>query len=290
MLGAGVSQDEIDRVRDEMGLNDPIIVQYARYAWGFFTRGDLGTSFVTKQPVTQELLTRFTITIRLAFSAIFCAVLIGVPLGVISAVKQYTVVDSGILAFAVLALSVPTFWLGLLMISLFAVNLGWLPAIGLRDPRGWIMPILASMVIAMANYTRITRASMLESIRQDYIRTVRAKGVKESAVIIRHALRNTLIPIVAAIRNSLGIQLGGALVVESLFGLPGIGKYAVDAISTRNFPSVRGSVIFLGITFTIINLLVDFVYTLVDPRIKTALFRTVRKPPKRLPAVAEGGK
>lgn len=277
ILGLGASQEDIARKREEMGLNDPIVVQFGRYVWNFVSKGDLGVSYVSGRPIMQELLTRFPITLRLAFSTVLLAIVIGVPLGVLSAVKQYTVVDSGVLAVSVFGISVPNFWLGLMFISLFSVRLRILPALGLKSSLGWVMPIAVGMVTAAANYIRVTRSSMLESIRQDYIRTARAKGLSEYVVVFRHALRNSLIPIINCLCNSLGMQLGGALIIESLFGLPGIGKYAVDAISTRNYPAVLGSVILLATTYTLLNLIVDIIYTVVDPRIKTALFTSRKK-------------
>jgi len=282
LLGPGATLADKEAKREELGLNDPIEVQFARYVWNFVSKGDLGTSYMSGQPIMQELMIRFPITIRLAFSSVLLAVVIGVPLGVISAVKQYTITDSGVLAFAVLAAAVPNFWFGLMLISLFAVTLHWLPSVGLTSSLGWIMPTVVVMVAALTNFIRTTRSSMLESIRQDYVRTARAKGLREHSVIIRHAFRNSLIPIIAAIGNALGIQLGGALIVEAVFGLPGIGKYAVDAINARNFPAVRGSVIVMAITFTLVNLIVDIVFTIVDPRVKTALYCTGKR---RAPAV-----
>lgn len=285
MLGSDVSQEVKEAKREELGLNDPILGQFGRYVWNFVTKFDLGTSYASGNPVTKELMSRFPVTVKLAFGAVFLGMLLGIPLGVLSAVKQYTAVDSAILAFSVLAASVPNFWLGLLLISLFSVRLGWLPSVGLTSGLSWIMPMVVVMVAAMSNLIRTTRSSMLESIRQDYVSTARSKGISEYKVVVRHALRNSLIPIISAVGNSLGVQLGGALIVESVFGLPGIGKYAVDAINARNYPAVLGSVVILAITFTVVNLAVDLVYTVVDPRLKTVLFA----PKKKKIAAAEKG-
>ena len=288
LLGPGATPQEMDQKREELGLNDPIVIQYARYVWNFVSKGDLGTSYSSGRPVINDLINRYPVTIRLALSAVMLAVIIGIPLGVISAVKQYTLVDSGVLAFAVAAASIPNFWFGLMLISLFSVRLRWLPSIGISSSLGWIMPTIVVMVNAMANFIRNTRSSMLESIRQDYVRMARAKGLRETTVIIRHAFRNSLIPIINIIGNALGIQLGGALIVETVFGLPGIGKYAIDSISTRNFPAVRGSVVLLAITFTLVNLFVDLIFTVADPRIKTALYGA-RKKKAPAPVVKVGG-
>ena len=269
ILRGGATEAEKAVVRAQLGLDKPIPTQFFNYVWGFATRGDLGTSYISKQPITHELMVRFPVTMRLTFFSILLGICIGIPLGLIASIKQYSLVDSAILAFAVLASSVPGFWFGLMLISLFAVRLGWLPAMGIMEWKGWILPTLAVSVVSMSGLIRITRASMLEVIRQDYIRTAKAKGQKLSVIAIKHGLRNALIPIIATVGNSLGLQLGGALAIESIFGVPGIGKYAVDGITNRNYPAVLGSVVILAIVFIIVNLLVDLAYTVVDPRIKT---------------------
>jgi len=270
LLGENSTIEAREALREQMGLNDPMLVQMGRYIWGFVTRGDLGTSYVTKQPITTELMQRFPVTIRLTFLSILLGICVGVPLGIIATLKQYSLADSAILTFAVLTAAMPGFWLGLMMISLFAVNLGWFPASGILSWKGWIMPTVAVSVTSMSNIIRVTRTSMLEVIRQDFIRTAKAKGQKLSVITIRHAFRNSLIPIIATVGNSLGLQLGGALAIESVFSVPGIGKYAVDAISFRNFPAVSGSVVLLAIVFIIVNLVIDLMYTVADPRLKSA--------------------
>lgn len=286
LLGSDVTEEIKEAKREELGLNDPILVQFGRYVWNFVTKFDLGTSYASGNPVTQELMNRFPVTVKLAFGAVFLGMLLGIPLGVISAVKQYTAADSGILAFSVLAASMPNFWLGLLLISFFSVNLGWLPSVGITGPKSWVMPIIVVMMSAMSNLIRTTRSSMLESIRQDFVSTARSKGISEYKVVVKHALRNSLIPIISAVGNSLGVQLGGALIVESVFGMPGIGKYAVDAINARNYPAVLGSVVILAITFTIVNLAMDLVYTVVDPRLKTVLFASKKRKAHKKGAVS----
>lgn len=271
ILTSGATQEQKDALRDELGLNDPIVVQFGRYVWNFVTKGDLGTSYTNGRSIMEEIGHRFPTTCKLAFSSIILGILIGVPLGVIAAVKQYKFADSAILTFAVLANSMPSFWLALELIVLFSVILGLVPTSGVEDPRGWILPITVAAVSCMSYLIRMTRSSMLESIRQDYVRTARAKGQRESVIILRHVLRNSLIPIVAAIGNSIGYQLGGTLVIESIFGISGIGKYAIDAITARNYPAVRGSVVILAIVFTLVNLIVDLMYSFVDPRVKATL-------------------
>jgi len=282
ILKSGATEEEKAAVREQLGLDKPIPTQFVNYVWGFATRGDLGTSYINKQPITQELMTRFPVTIKLTFFSILLGIAIGIPLGLIASIKQYSLIDSAILAFSVLSSSVPGFWFGLMLISLFAVKLGWLPAMGILTWKGWILPTLAVSVVSMSGLIRITRTSMLEVIRQDYIRTAKAKGQRLSVIAIRHGLRNALIPIISNVGNSLGLQLGGALAIESIFGVPGIGKYAVDGITNRNYPAVLGSVVILAIVFIIVNLLVDLAYTVVDPRVKTAFAQSAVLKNKRL--------
>lgn len=271
LLGAGATEEQRAAKREELGLDDPIIIQFGRYVWEFFTTGSLGTSYKSNQPVTQELMTRFPVTIKLALISVGLGTLIGIPLGVWAAVKQYTATDSIIISFSVLSQSMPSFWLALLLVSLFAVKLRLVPVSGILDPRGWILPVIVVTFTSMAMIIQVTRAAMLETIRQDYIRTAKSKGQTPLNITFHHALRNSMIPILNAVANTLGVQLGGALIVESVFGMPGIGKYAVDAINARNYPAVLGSVVILAITFTVVNLLVDLLYAGVDPRVKTSL-------------------
>lgn len=277
MLLPDGTDEEKGVLREEMGLDNPLIQQFGRYVYDLVTKGDFGTSYKTRQPVAQELMVRLPITIVLALGSVLLGVTLGVPLGVISAVKQYTWVDSTILVISMVTAAMPSFWLALLCISLLSVQLGWLPASGINNPLGWIMPISVVGLNTMSAITRITRSSMLEIIRQDYIRTARAKGQKESAITIRHALRSALIPIIAQVGNQLGIQLGGVIAIEAVFGIPGIGKYIVDAISYRNFPSVQGGVVILAFVLTFVNLIVDITYAIVDPRLKSTISVSSKK-------------
>ncbi len=271
ILGSGSSMEDREAKREELGLNDPIIVQFGRYVINFVTKGDLGTSYKSNQPVTKELLARFPLTIKLALAAVGVGIVLGIPLGVWSAVKQYTAADSIIVTLSVLMESVPNFWFALVLISAFSVKAHLLPSVYNGSPASWVLPIVVVAFMSVAQIVRVTRSSMLETIRQDYVRTARAKGQTEYRIVMDHVLRNSLIPIITAIGNTIGMQLGGALIVESIFGMPGIGKYAVDAISARNYPAVLGSVVVLAITFTLVNLIVDLTYAFVDPKVKTSL-------------------
>lgn len=272
-LGSGSSMEAREEWREARGLNDPILVQFGRYVWNFASKGDLGTSYKSGQPITQELLARFPVTIKLALISVGLGILLGIPLGVWSAVRQYSVLDSVIVAISVVMESIPNFWFALMLISLLSVQLKWLPTAYNGTAGSWVMPIVVVTCMSVSQIIRVTRSSMLETIRQDYVRTARSKGQTEFKIVVHHVLRNSLIPIITAIGNTIGMQLGGALIVETIFGMPGIGKYAVDAISARNYPAVLGSVVILAITFTIVNLIVDLTYALVDPQVKTSLIK-----------------
>ena len=287
LLGIDAPEERKVELRERLGLDDPLPLQFANYVWGIVTRGNLGTSYKTGRDVSEEVMEKFQYTLILAVGAVTLGVIIGIPLGVLAAVKQYSWFDSGILAVSVFGSSVPGFWLALMLISFFAVRLGWLPTAGIINPRGWVLPICVVVIQSMGNLMRITRSSMLETIRQDYIRTARAKGQTEYKVITSHALRNSLIPILSSVGNSIGVQLGGALIIETVFGVPGIGRYAVEAIEARNYPAVLGSVVVLAFTFTIVNLIVDLSYVAVDSRMKANFIGLVKK--KIKPPIAEGG-
>ena len=275
----GTTEEFKEQKREELGLNDPFLIRYFNYVKNFVTKGDLGTSFMSGKPVTQELLERFPITLLLTLISIGLALLVGIPLGVWSAVKQYSILDNFILMISTVAASFPNFWLALLLIMLLSVNLGWLPTGGILSWKGWIMPVIVTAFGSLSQFVRITRSSMLEVIRQDFVRTARAKGQKAGKITRKHVLRNALIPIITQVAGQLGMSLGGALIVESIFSMPGIGMYMVAAINNRNYPSVIGGVVLLAIVYSIINLIVDIVYTIVDPRVKLEMIG--RKKPKK---------
>ncbi|MEW6727206.1 ABC transporter permease [Desulforudis sp. 1088] len=295
MLGQHATTQQIEALREELGLNDPIYVQFGRFIWDI-VHGDFGRSLMTRTPVTEELLKRFPATVELALAAIFLAALVGVTVGVISAVKQYSFFDYLSMVGALLGVSMPIFWLGLMLIIFFSVNLGWLPVAGRIDigmepshitgfyvldsilTGDWaaLKSALAHLVlpaVALASYStaiiaRMTRSTMLEVIRQDYIRTARAKGLSEGLVVYKHALRNALIPIVTVIGLQLGILLGGAVLTETVFSWPGIGFFLVSGILAADYPVVQGAVILWATVFVITNLAVDILYAFLDPRIR----------------------
>lgn len=295
MLGQHGTNEQAEALRESLGLNDPIYVQFARFISDLL-HGDFGRSLMTRAPVLDEIFSRFPATVELALTAIFIATIVGVTVGVISAVKQYSIFDYFSMIGALLGVSMPIFWLGLMMIILFSLTLGWLPVSGRIDvgmepahitgmyildsilTQDWgslksalmhlIMPATALATTSMAIIARMTRSTMLEVIRQDYIRTARAKGLKETVVVYRHALRNALIPIITVIGLQLGVLMGGAVLTETVFGWPGVGSRLVDAIMASDYPMVQGTVIFIATVFVVVNLIVDVLYAWLDPRIK----------------------
>ena len=262
--------------REAQGLNDPLLVRFGRYVFNI-AKGDLGTSYKSGQPVFTEIKARLPISVAFAFLSVIMGIIIGVPLGVISALKQNTWVDTTFIVLSMLFISVPMYCLGLFLIFIFSVQLKILPAFGVESWKSFVMPVIVVVVFSAASYIRVARSSMLEAMRQDYVMTARAKGQKERIVIFRHMLCNALIPIVSQVGNDFGVQLGGALVLETVFGIPGIGKYIADAITSKNQPAVLGGVFILAALVTLVNLLVDLGYALVDPRLKTSLGMTAKR-------------
>ena len=267
LLGERAPAEEVAMLRTQMGLDDPFIVQFFNFVKNA-AKGDLGRSLVTKRAVSAEIWSRFPATLQLSAAAVLIAVLMGIPIGIISATKQYSTFDMVSMVIALLGVSMPNFWQGMMMILLFSITFRVLPSSGYGTLKHLIMPAATIGTSAAAVITRMTRSSMLEVVRQDYIRTARAKGLSERVVINRHALKNALIPIVTVIGLQFGSLLGGAVLTESIFSWPGVGRFMVDAIRTKDFPSVQGGVLMLALTFSIVNLGVDILYAYIDPRIK----------------------
>jgi len=269
ILGGDMAHPEaIAALRAEMGLDDPFLVQFARYV-GRAVQLDLGTSFSTRRPVFDELADRFPNTATLAGLGVLLAIVVGIPLGILCSTKHHSIFDTIASMLGVVALSVPNFWLGLILILFFSFNLRMLPVSGLGTPAHWIMPTLTVGLSAAGEFMRFSRSSMLEVIRQDYIRTARAKGQKESVVIFRHALKNAMIPVITIVGLSFGTLLGGAVLTETVFALPGVGSFMVHSIMTRDFPIIQGGVLMIAVAFSFVNLLVDILYALVDPRVRS---------------------
>ena len=268
VLGDLATEDAVQEFRNREGLNDPFLVQFGNYVWKAVTKGDIGRSYITKRSVAQEVLAVFPATLKLSALAMLIAILVGLPCGILSAIKQYSLFDTVTMIFAMIGLSMPVFWLGLLLILLFSVHLRWLPSSGFGTFKAMILPAVSLSAQAISMVTRMTRSSMLEVIRADYIRTARAKGQKESVVIWVHALHNALIPVVTLCGLQFGHLLAGAILTESIFAIPGVGRLMVSSIMQRDYPMVQGGVLFIAIVFSIVNLLVDLVYAYIDPRIK----------------------
>lgn len=268
ILGTSATEEQKEALREEMGLNDPLLIQYFNYLKDLITKGSLGTSYTSKEQVSTEIARKFPVTLKLAGLCTIWSLLIGVPLGIASAVKRYSWVDNLCMSFALVAVSVPTFWLGIMMIIVFAVHLNILPSFGVDTWKGWILPVLCLSVMSIAQLARTTRSSMLEYINADFVRTARAKGQKESIVVFKHMFGNALIPIITVAGGTFAALLGGAVMMEQVFAIPGLGKYMVDAIKANNYPAVQGGVLYLAFVSSIVNLLIDLVYAFIDPRIK----------------------
>ncbi|MGI6085474.1 MAG: ABC transporter permease [Acetivibrionales bacterium] len=268
ILGEGAKSEEYEALRNELGLNDNFFVRYIRYISNA-VRGDLGKSYRTNIPVFQEIISRLSYTLNLAVVSTIIAIIIGLPVGVVSAVKQYRAVDNISLGISLVLTSMPEFWFALMCILLFSLKLKWLPSLGADSWKHFILPAATACTNTLASILRMTRSTMLEVIRQDYIRTARAKGAPERTVIFGHALRNALLPVVTIIGVNFGLALGGAIVVEQVFALPGLGQLMINAVKSKDTPMVIASVLFSAIIASLVNLLVDIVYVYIDPRLKS---------------------
>lgn len=273
ILGDAATPETIAELHEEMGLDKPLPVRFGLFVWDFVTKGDLGRSYTTNEPVAELIASRFPNTLKLAVCATFLSVVFGLTFGIISAVKPYSAIDNISMSTALIGVSMPRFWQGLLLILLFCIHLDWLPSssTNLASLREMILPATTVALASAAETARMTRSSMLEVIRQDYVVTARAKGVKEFVIITKHALRNALIPIITIVGINFGTLLGGAVVVESIFSISGVGKLMLDAIKARNYPVVQGGVLYIAFAFCVVNLIVDILYTFADPRVKAKL-------------------
>ena len=268
ILGMNATEEMYAAKRVELGIDKPYLVQLGTFLKEVFLSGDLGTSYQTQQPVAQQVIQRLPFTLRLAIGGVFISILIGIPLGVIAATNQYSWKDNLSMFGALFAVSMPNFWLALLLVIVFALNLRWLPSTGVDGLKSYIMPWISVSLGGAAGIARQTRSSMLEVIRQDYITTARAKGLKERTVIYRTALKNALIPVITIVGMHMAGMFGGSIISEAIFSIPGVGSYMLNAISYRDYAAVRGGVLIISVCFCIIMLLVDIIYALVDPRIR----------------------
>lgn len=259
--------EEKEELRESMGLNRNVFVRYAEYMVKL-VQGDLGTSYITKRDVFDIYMEKLPNTLFLGFTSVFFSVLLSIPLGIYAAKRRGTLRDNISMVFALIGVSIPMFWLGLLLILLFSLRLGWLPSGGISGLSSVILPAITLGVGNMALLTRTTRSSMLEVLNQDYLRTARAKGVPERMVVNKHALKNALIPIITVIGNQMTTVIGGTILTETVFAWPGVGRLVIDSLNSRDTPQVTGTIILTTLGLCVIVLLIDILYGLVDPRIK----------------------
>ncbi len=274
VAGASATPEDVEHVRVSLGLDKPFLVQYGIYLRNLLTL-NLGMSYTTRQPILQEIVVRLPNTLNLAFASIILSILLGIPAGIITALRKDSLVDNVITTGALAGISIPNFWLGTMLIYLFSVALRWLPSGGMTEPfwtavgfKQSILPAVALSTATIASFTRIGRSAMLDVLQSDYIRTAKSKGLPKKTVVFVHALRNALIPLITQFGTSFGGLLGGAIITEQVFVVNGIGTYLINAINTRNYQVVQSTVLIIATMFILVNLAVDIVYCLIDPRIK----------------------
>ena len=270
ILGTTATSEQIEELRGELGLNDPYIVQLLRYMKEVFIQFDFGTSYISNVSISAELATRYSYTLVFAVAGMVLSLGIGIPLGVNAAVHQNSIADYGTMAIALIGTSLPGFWFALVLILLFSSKLGWLPAYGVGGIQYWIMPIISTAFAGITTMARQMRSGMLEVIHSDYITMAKSKGVKKKSVIYKHALPNALIPVITYLGPQVAFTLCGGFVVESVFSIPGLGRYFVQSIQNRDYPVIMGTTIFLAAFIILMNLVVDLLYKVADPRISLA--------------------
>jgi peptide/nickel transport system permease protein len=269
IAGLDAAPEDVENIRRQLGLDQPLYVQYARFL-GNALVGDFGQSIRSHKPVGEEIANSLPATVQLAAISMVLAILIGSTLGVIAATRQFSIWDGLSMVVALLGISVPIFWLGLMLILVFAVQLGWLPAQGRGGPENLILPSLTLGAASAGIIARMMRSSMLEVLRQDFVRTARAKGLGEQIVVLRHALKNAAIPAVTVLALQLGGLIGGSVIIETLFGLPGVGRLIVDSIFARDYLTVQGCVVVVSVAYVVVNVCTDLLYAALDPRIRHA--------------------
>lgn len=277
ILGGSATAEDLAALRESMGLNDPYVVRLGNFLTDTFVHFDLGASWNTKTPIVTELAQRLPRTFVLSITTLCISIVVGIPLGIMAAVNQGEFGDNLCMALALLGISIPNFWLALLLIILFSVKLGWLPAMGIGGLEYYILPALCGCTNGIATLARQTRSSMLDVIRSDYITTARSKGLPEFKVITKHALQNALIPIITVIGTHFGLMLGGTMIIETIFSIPGMGSLIITGVNGRDYPVVQAGAIFLAIVFSFCMLMVDIFYAIADPRIKAQYQKAGRK-------------
>ena len=288
ILGSNYTQEAYDAKTKELGLDKPFFYQYGKYVLDMVTKGDLGTSYSYGHSVSEQIWSRMGIPFEIGILGVLLTIILGVPFGVLSATKQYSVLDYSVTTLSTLFAAMPNFWLALVAILLFSLKLRWLPATGFGTVQQLILPVLTNALTSVAVVARMTRSSMLEVIRQDYIRTARAKGLREGTVIRRHALKNALIPVLTVVGMQMSMVMGGSVIVETIFSIPGLGAYMMAGINARDYPVINGCVVVLSLSICVMNLLVDIAYAYVDPRIR-AQYERPKKKQKTAAAAANGG-
>lgn len=286
VLGANATQAQLNDFREANGMNDPYLVQLGRYLKSIFIDFEFGNSYIYSTSVTADLMERFPRTAILAIGTILVGFVFGIPLGIMAALNRNSVLDHVAMGISMIGTAMPSFWAGLILVLLFSLKLHWLPSQGIGTWQHYILPCLGMGLAGISGQCRQMRSSLLEVIRADYVTTARSKGISELRVLLRHELPNAMIPIITSLGGTFGMMLGGTLVIENVFSIPGVGAYMVKAIGNRDYPAVEGSVIFLAIIFALGMLLVDLCYAFVDPRIK-AQYESRNKKRKKVAADEE---
>ena len=277
ILGTGYTPEKYAAKARDLGLDKGYFGQLGSYIWNLVTHLSMGKSFMSSIPVTQELAHRIPVTFEIAFLSIIVIVITGLPLGILSATKQYSLLDTGLTSFALILCAIPAFVLALLALVLFGVKLRWLPISGLSTWQSWILPVATNSLGGTAVIMRMTRTTMLEVIRQDYIRTARAKGLQEGAIVRKHALKNCMIPVTTVAGSFLAFLMSGAIIVETIFSIPGLGMYLMGGITARDYPVINGTVILMAFIICAMNLIIDVIYAFIDPRIKSQYVSSKKK-------------
>ena len=280
ILGSNYTEEQYVQQEAAMGLDKPFLVQFVNYVKDIVTGFDFGTSYQSRQSVGKEIAKRLPTTLSIGVLGVLVTAIIGIPLGIIAATHQNSIFDYIVTVVSMFFASMPNFWMALMMIIIFSLNLRWVPATGLATWKAWILPVLSLGLSPVASVTRMTRSSMLEVIRQDYIRTARAKGLEERTVIRRHALKNALINVVTVIGFQMSMIMGGSVIVESIFAIPGLGTYMMQGINTKDYPVVQGCVLIIALCVCVMNLIVDLVYGFIDPRVMAQYTAGSRKKEK----------
>ena len=267
IFGITAKPEDIASLNEQFGYNKPFLIRFFSYIKDIVLHFNLGVSYQTREPVINDIMAKFPNTLKLTIFSMSLSAIIGISFGIISAVKQYSALDHICVVTALVFACIPGFWLGLMLMMLFSLKLGWLPSYGAESLKNFILPTLTVSMTSAAGLLRLTRSAMLETIRQEYIRTAKAKGASKKRIIIKHALRNALMPVVTTLGTSFGASLGGAIIAETVFAMPGMGTLITTAIRQKDIPMVMGSTLFLAVLFSLIILLVDILYAVIDPRI-----------------------